>query len=451
MIRGRLASLIRLPALFFLLVSLLLQGSEAYGHIRTYSLPSSVTHYACDAEGQAPARAVDETADLQTWINSIRDGSPSTGWHSLVFPAGRCIRMDGHLSINNRHYLVFEGRGVTLDQHRKPSNRRFNGSGTWGVLRSSFLQWRSFKVLGNHPEKTYTYPRVLTKVSTYGWCRVRDHEGLPSCEWQAGWGLLGSQHILLEDNETKNTSGDSVAISWDYPNQTVDARYITINNHRIYGAGRQGISAMSGQDLTISNSYIEGAAHHAIDLEPESETNLFPIGRVTITNNVFGQSHMTIAVLGTGTCTAVTDITFTYNRQIEPNISGLPGLYAGRPKGCSRPRGPITVSNNDLWVEEWGNEGDVAAHFVGYSGVTFSSNSIKRSCGPPGCYEPNEAAVHLDGGVGHVVSNNNLAVGGYQPWPWVYAYDGWIHHSLGNRVSSCGNATAQGTDRPTAC
>jgi hypothetical protein len=302
--------------------------------------------------------------------------------------------------------------------------------------------WHAFKIIGNHPEKiTEGYPPLMSRVSAYGHCH-EDPDKVPpppSCEWQGGWGLYGAQHVTLEGNETRNTHGDSVEIGWWRPNccNLREARYITINNHSVYGAGRQGISTIGVQELTISNSYIEGAAQAAIDLEPESTDNVYPIRRVTITNNLFGQSHATI-LANNGQCTEVSDINFSNNVQLEPNISSWPAIEMSRPAGCARQRGAVMITNNTFWIQEWGSEGDVAAIIRGYVDLTFSHNSVKYSCGRAGCDGPNVAPVHLWGGSGYVVEENDLAVSGSQAWPSVYAYDGVIHGSLGTKVSMGG-------------
>lgn len=423
--------------------------------LEIYPLPDTISHYPCDGNGHAPAHAPDETFDLQAWVDSVPNGvqrsvrrTDYTEWHVLLFPGSRCIRMDGELFIRGRHYLVFDGRGVTLDQHLKPARRDTNGSGAWEVVRGSFLEWRSFRIVGNNPQKEDILG-TPTKVSTYGMCSVADRQGLPSCEWQNGWALAGPQHVTLEGNETRNTSGDSVEIGWDgyyWSDDVVDARYITINNHSVYGAGRQGISAISGQDITISNSYIEGTSHHAIDLEPESSDNRFPIRRVTITNNRFGQNHMTNLVQ-TGGCVEITDVTYTHNTQVETNTSWLPSLWAERPSGCQRQRGPFTITNNTFLIES-GEGGDMVGYFKGYSNVTFSSNSARRACSPLGC-TVDAPALDIWGGSGHVVNGNNLDVPGSQPWKWIYRYDGVPHGSLGsNVISLCGNMMGDTGQRP---
>jgi hypothetical protein len=451
-----------------------------------YPLPASITHYACDVNGQAPAGAIDETADLQAWINSVPDGNglpdaPAStdiphvdDWHVMDFPDGRCIRMDGHLNVQGRHYLRFEGGGVTLDQRLKPSmggwdptgTFTLNGSGGWHVIRGSYLEWRSFKIIGGHPEKQLYFGGATSKSSTYGTCHLPDSDGsghISSCEWQHPWAIAGGKHVTLDDNESRNTHGDSVFIGWhvmgvDYwTGDVVDSRYVTINNHRVYGAGRMGMAAMSGQDITISNSYIEGAAHHAIDLEPESSDNRFPIRRVTITNNEFGESHMSIGALGTGVCADVTDVTYTNNVQTAINFSWLPSVLAVfNPSECTHPvqRGPVTVTNNYFWVESGGGE-DVAGWFRNNDNVTFSSNVVRRDCGGLGCTaDPNSSALTLEGGSGHIVDRNDLAApGSHAPFNWVYSYDGVYHGSSGplDNVSSCGNTTAQGADQPNPC
>lgn len=446
------------------------QEGESYV---VFSPPPAVI-YPCDANGHAPDGALDATATLQAWIDLVPDGvvrnvagSQITEWHVLLFPGGSCIRMEGQLTIQDRHYLIFDaGRiesqgptvdGVTLDHHLRPA---FGASHpiTWFVLRGSFLQWRSFKVVGNHPEKHISLG-VPTKVSTYGWCHddpatVGINEAAQTCEWQAAWRFLGTRHAWLDGNESRNTHGDSVEIGWDYPIQppnAIDARYITINNHKVFGAGRQGISAVSGQDITITNSYIEGAAQVGVDIEPEQP--LFPVRRWTITNNEFGQSYATIAQLaGANTCTEVSDIDFSYNVQVEPNITSWPAVTGTRPSGCSAQRGPLTITNNAFWAEEWWYDGDSVAGFDGYSNVTFNSNSVKLSCYPgTGCAGNQTPVTFVNGGTGHVVSGNDFAVSGSQAWSSVYAYNGVVHGSLGTNVTSCGNTTSTGNNQPNAC
>lgn len=442
-----------------------------------YTLPDSVTHYPCDGDGHAPPGAVDETADLQTWVNSVPDGgeetvvlgSRLTEWHVLLFPADRCIRMDGQLTVQDRNYLTFEGggipslnvEGVTLDQHLKGATAATQEIMTWYIRRGSYLQWHSFKVIGNHPEKQISLG-VPTKVSTYGWC----HDGSgATCEWQAAFRFAGTRHALLDGNETRNTHGDSVEIGWDYPTQppdAIDARYITIRNHKVFGTGRQGISAVSGQDITITDSYIEGAAQVGIDIEQEQP--LFPVRRWTITNNEFGQSYATIAQLGAAnTCTEVSDITFSNNRQVEPNITSWPAIQALRELDgpnypqCSAQRGPLTITNNTFLVQEWWYDGDIVADFYDYSNVTFNSNEIKLSCYPGTGCSGEQTPVRFMGGSGNVVSHNDFAVTGSSPWEHVYAYranytDSYVNlGSLGTNVNSCGNETSQGTDQPNPC
>lgn len=457
-----------------------------------FPVPPTVTPFPCDADGHAPSEAVDETADLQAWIDLVPDGeerrvigSKIIEWHVLLFPPGLCIRMDGHLTIQERNYLIFEGGGVesealtvdgvTLDQHLKPAmggpdptgSFTLNGSGGWFVKSGSYLQWRSFRIVGGHSEKEPYYGGAPSKSSTYGMCHFHDSDDLEherpisSCEWQSGWGIFGAHHVTLEGNETRNTHGDSVEIGWDvhgddyWTDEVVDARYITINNHRMYAAGRQGISAVSGQDLTISNSYLEGAAQHAIDLEAGSSDNRFPIRRVNITNNEFGESYFSIGMLNSGVCADVTDVSYTHNVQTEHNFSWLPSVMGNlTPSECDHPvqRGPLTITDNYFWVESGGGE-DLAGYFRNNDNVTFSSNTVRRNCGGMGCtFDPNPAAVAFEGGSGHVVNNNILgAAGSHAPWTWVYSYDGVNHGSLGNNVSSCGNTTVLADNQPSAC
>jgi hypothetical protein len=418
-------------------------------------LPEGIGTHECDANGHAPSGALDQTANLQDWINSVPDGYFANGYAAvqvLSFPEGRCIRMDGELKVHDRNYLIFDGNDVTIDQHLMPATLGFQGSGGWSVVRGTFLQWRFFKIVGNHAEYR-TDPAdstITTKIMEYGYC----HDGLGTCEFQYGWEISGSRHVRLDGNETKNTHGDSVAIGWDYPLQppnAIDARYITINNHKVFGTGRQGISAVSGQDIAITNSYIEGATQVAIDIEQEQP--LFPVRRWNISNNRFGQSYAAIGQLGAlNTCTEVSDISFSHNVQVEPNVTVYPALMGTRPGGsCTVQRGPIEITNNVFWAEEWGSDGDHVVIFDGYSDVTVNSNTVKLSCYPGAGCAGNQAPVTFLGGTGHEVSRNDLAVIGAQPWSSVYAYNGVVHGSLGVNVNSCGNTTAQGANQPNPC
>jgi hypothetical protein len=423
-----------------------------------HSMPSSVTHSPCDANGQAPSGVPDETADLQAWIDSVPDGTGrprpvlpgrSTDpdqWRVLEFPHGRCIRMDGHLTIRDRHYLIFDGEGVTLDQHLKPATARstrngatWNGSGGWDVVRGSSLQWHSFNIVGNHihsemqTEWNGGSSVRKTRVTTFGMCHA-SVPGPPSnsyCEWQYGWGIRGSQNVLLDGNQSRDTHGDGVAIEWG-PGINLMPRDITIQNHSVYRSGRQGISIIAGEGITIKDSYIEGSASNAIDLEPERwEDDRFPVRDVIITRNRFGESHAATLVAN-GRCADIANIEYSYNDQISSNISRIPAIEMIAPSTtplgtpCSSQRGPITIAFNIFRIRETGTEGDAAVSIEGYSNVTFNSNSVNHSCHPatPAC-TADQPPVILRGGSGHIVSGNDLSIGERaHHWRWAYSHNG---------------------------
>jgi hypothetical protein len=150
----------------------------------------------------------------------------------------------------------------------------------------------------------------------------------------------------------------------------------------------------------------------------------------------------------------VSDISYTHNEQLEPNITGLAAIEMIAPVSCSLQRGPVTITDNKFQIEEVWVENDLAVNIAGYSNVTFSSNSVSHRCHdaipPDGCAA--EVPVSLLGGTGHLINGNELAVG-IRPhqWQWVYSYNGANHGSLGSNVSSCGTTTSRGPGQPNAC
>lgn len=374
--------------------------------------------------------ATDVTAALQSWINGVPNGA---GQHNILLFTPGCYRVDGTLQITNRSWLDFRGGGAVIDQsHVEGGPQRM----AWRVAYGNDLRWSGFNVVGPHTQNQ-TWLGNTTVVSKYGWCASNPAQ---SCEWQYSWGLFGVTRVTLDNNTTRDTYGDSVAVASDSgfygfsPGETKASTGVLVSRHSVYGTGRQGISVGNGTDITVRDSYIEGAAASPIDLETEGPVQ-FPLKTVKITGNRFGQSSNSV-VLGSAsnTCVEISGVSFTGNEFTAPNTTYLPNLSAAEPVNCAEYRGDYSITNNKFWVGEYADDGDQLGWFDGIIDVTFSGNTAKHTCDDPwGSCQPDEAALKLTSpATGWIIRDNTL------PWATVWTLDGVAHGE--GKVQNCGNA-----------
>jgi hypothetical protein len=240
---------------------------------------------------------------------------------------GGCYRIDRSLVISNRVGLRFEGNNVTLNGSR---NRDGKARIFW-LKNSRNITIRYLTIKGGNPH-----------------AGAREDAYVPSMEWQAAYGIWGSQDVLLDHVKAYDLYGDFVSIDPMWVGQTpVMPRDVTIQYAHFERNGRQGISITGGENVTITKSYIGEVRHALLDLEPE--WSMFHIDNVRFTENTTGRVLL-LWIANWGICNqGVSNIYVADN--VMKGDAGVPIFHSLSDPGCVT-RGPFTIERNTLYVRE---------------------------------------------------------------------------------------------------
>lgn len=123
----------------------------------------------------------------------------------------------------------------------------------------------------------------------------RDRHLIPKGEWGMGIRIQGSQNINLYASTITNCWGDGIYIG---PLGKIESESILIHNFKIHRARRNGISIISGRNLTLNTGVISEtfgtAPQSGLDIEPNRSTNVLSniIIKNLITHNSAGDGIM---------------------------------------------------------------------------------------------------------------------------------------------------------------
>ena len=284
---------------------------------------SSPTPKPQNTNGYSPPRSIpsdcsrDVTPAMNAWIASVPDNS------SLVLPSGACYRIDGTLQIMNRTGLTISGNGTTFSgQHH-----------TAGKLPH----------IGVYGSKNITFTDLTVKGANPHAGLYEDAFQAP-LQWEAAWGIEGSDGILLDSVQAYDVFGDFVTIQPRWVGQTpVTSRNITIRNSRFQRNGRMGIAITGGETITVTNNYISDIRHALLNLEPEWPA--LPIDNVRFTGNTTGGVWL-LWIANGGICNAGVSNIYVADNLMTAD-AGIPLLQVIPRPGCQR-RGPFTIERNTL-------------------------------------------------------------------------------------------------------
>jgi hypothetical protein len=259
----------------------------------------------------------DVTTALSSWIRSVPDHS------SVLFPSEACYRIDGTLQITNRTGLTFSGNGTTFS-----GKRHVEGSLPHvGVYGSTNITFKDLTIRGANPhaglhEDAFQAPR----------------------QWEAAWGIEGSQGILLDSVQAYDVFGDFVTIQPQWVGQTpVTSRNITVRNSRFQRNGRMGIAITGAETVTIRNNYIGEVRHALLDLEPEWKA--LPINNIEFVGNTTGGVWL-LWIANGGICNAGVSNIYVADNVMQAD-AGMPLFHTIPRSGCPQ-RGPFTIERNTL-------------------------------------------------------------------------------------------------------
>lgn len=306
----------------------------------TYNVPATI-----DKTG-----AADASAALNSWLASVPNGTANNP-SIVTFPAGATYRMDHGLKFSNRNYLTFEGNGATL---------KSNGAVAAIESDSPFALWggnsniiiRNFKITGDWPG-SYT----TTK------------EGL---------------HAILIQGNNVEAYGNTIDKVWG------DAFYVgnfsnTVNIHdnHIISSGRNGVSIISGQNITVSNNTFDRSAYVTFDIEPNNSSET--INNVNFKQNTIGKWDTAefFAIDGSSTGAPISNITVDTNTVTNSSLKAWSASTVGRKTN-------IKFINNKSTAPAV--SGPVFT-FSNIDGLTVTGNTQPLSSGGLGSYSNNTNAV----------------------------------------------------------
>jgi hypothetical protein len=195
------------------------------------SVPASI-----DATGTS-----DASSAMNSWLRTVPDGS------TIVFRACSVYRMDAFLLVVERHNLTFEGNGATL---------RSNGTTSCGgacslfyFLNSRGITIRNFNLVGNSPTP-----------------------GVYSSTWEqaAAVRIMGGSDFEISGLTIRAVGGDGL-----YAGNPTN---VSFHNNHIVTAGRNGVSVISGTNITAENNAFDKVGYVTFDDEAdhpdEASTNV---------------------------------------------------------------------------------------------------------------------------------------------------------------------------------
>lgn len=195
--------------------------------------------------------AADVSAALIEFVRSVPDGS------TISFAPGGVYRLDSALKFSNRRNLVFAGNGATLKQGGSGTNEHYSLIALWGG--NSGISVRDFNLVG-----ASTSPGVF--------------QG----------GREGAHAVLIDGGEGIDIANVSVSGVWgDAFYVGLWANNVQIHDSRVISAGRNGVTIIAGQNVTVERVTFDRVGYSTFDIEPNTASE--GARNVRFINNTVGQ------------------------------------------------------------------------------------------------------------------------------------------------------------------
>jgi hypothetical protein len=303
---------------------------------RDYTIPSGI-----DASG-----ATDVTAGLNAFFGSIPDSS------IIRFPTNARYRVEGTLVFVNRKSLTFDGNGATV----------FASTDGSGVAPAPTLEnkWPRSRIHFYFKDGDNIVVRNLTVQGANPKAGVGDSAYVGALEAQHGFNFAGVRGGELDHVTVTDVYGDFVYFGSS--SRGVSSGFYVHDSH-FERNGRQGMSFVGADSITIERNYLGAVRRAHFDLEPGSVGDT--IRRVTIRANQFGPGRLNFLSSG-GTGGTVEDVT------VQSNVLNGKALniYVSPPAGSRRARFRIVDNVSDA---VFGSGGSLM-HFDRIDGLAVTGN-----------------------------------------------------------------------------
>jgi hypothetical protein len=257
--------------------------------------------------------STDVTSQLQSWFDSVPDGSV------MAFPAHACYRIEGTLMLDGRNNLLLEGNGATLQAKTRGTGRRKDRDRCQLFVRSSSnITVQDLIVRGANPH-------AGTSAAAY----------VAALEAQHAFKLTGDNGVFLDRVQAYDTYGDFVNIAG---RKGTPSQHITVARSTFDRSGRQGISFTRGENVLIVGNRIGDVGRSLFDIELNKKKS--SARNIQIVNNTTGPVR-NFWLANEGSSPDVGDVTVTGNVMRGPS-GGLVFVYGP----LSGKRGPFTFRDN---------------------------------------------------------------------------------------------------------
>jgi hypothetical protein len=192
--------------------------------------PSVIVPESIDATG-----ATDASVALNLFLSTVPDAS------TIVFKAGAVYRMNQGLKFSDRHDLTFEGNGATL-QSNGDTLETSSLFALWGG--NTGITIRDFNLVGNSPTPGVYKP-----------------------------GSEGAHGVLIDGGSDIDVSGVNVSSVWGdgfYVGLWADT--VSIHDSTVASNGRNGVSIISGRNVTVQRVTFTKSGYCTFDIESNQPT-----------------------------------------------------------------------------------------------------------------------------------------------------------------------------------
>jgi hypothetical protein len=291
--------------------------------------------------------SVDVTTELQSWIDSVPDGS------TIRFPQNGQYWTENPLYIYQRNNLTIEGNNSELRAYTDGSgetppysyyNHLWPRKRTHFTFRDcSYITIRNMIIHGGHPN-----------------AGTGDAAYVAALEAQHGVEFISVLHGTVENCQIYDVYGDYLYVAGS-------SEHIVLKNNYCRRNGRQGIAVVNGRNIIMDSNDMAQNRRATIDLEANTTTNYME--NIRISNNTTGSGRLLWLANG-GPGWLVSNIHITGNTMLA--TTGVPAIYVNNNSTDGR-RGPYIIENNNFLV---GGSPAAGFRFRRVEGLYFRNNHV---------------------------------------------------------------------------
>ena len=364
----------------------------------------------------------DVTKALYDWINTLPEGTPEEPTE-VQFASNGCYQIDGMMFLRGLTDFVFDGQGSTFMQSHIVNNELTNDPPPDRPAYCGFAH--------KYVNSSGTVPTGFDIMwFVEGGCDLvfenmniegTNSKGKPGGqeEQDSAIQIAGAQRVLISDDLIDSVWGDFVTISGlheaDFGGLYWPSFDVTVSDNSFNHSGRQGISVVYANRVTITGNTVRNVPATALDLEAEVGGGVE--GNILVSDNIFhGYAYLVAAI----TYAQLFDFAFTDNTTSAMKID-LDSL-------TQFPGHDFSIGDNRAsGTTNWGSSADVLLTNEATGLVSGNSAHIAP---------PTPDFVHASPGSGMISIQSNVLNPGL----------GAPHHFLPDPLSAASSAVATGCD-----